>query len=192
MLATYADLYRPANRWSRTLYNMALIASGSLALAISAHIALTLPFSPVPVTAQTLVVLLLGMLLGRKLGAAAILTYLAQGMLGFPVFARGLAGPAIFLGPTGGYLAGFVVAAYVVGALAERGWDRSMGATLLAMLIGNSIIYLFGVAWLAVLVGMPAAISAGLLPFIPGDLIKTLLATLFLPQGWKLINHLRH
>jgi len=192
MLATYSDVFRPATRPHKTIYNLSLVLAGSLLLTISAHIVLTLPFSPVPVTAQTFAVLILAMMLGRKLGVATILAYLTQGMLGLPVFARGLAGPAVLLGPTGGYLAGFVVAAYVVGAMAERGWDRSMGATLLAMLIGNSIIYLFGVAWLAVLVGMPAAISAGLLPFIPGDLIKTLLATLFLPQGWKLINHLRH
>ena len=123
--------------------------SGTLALALSAKI--QIPFWPVPLTMQTLVVLLIGMAYGWRLGGATLLLYLAEGAVGLPVFAgtpeKGI-GLAYMLGTTGGYLLGFALAAAACGALAERGWDRSFARVVAAMLIGNAIIYSTGVLWL--------------------------------------------
>jgi biotin transport system substrate-specific component len=149
--------------------------------------AIPLPFSPVPVTGQTLAVLLMAVLLGSHRASLCALTYLAEGAVGYPVFARGAAGVAHLLGPTGGYLFGFVAAAYAVGLLAERGWDSRYSTAFLAMLAGNVIIYLFGLPWLAVFVGWERTLALGLLPFIPGDIAKLLVATALLPWGRKLL-----
>ncbi len=135
-------------------------------------------------------VLLVGALLGRRRGSLAVLVYIAEGMAGLPVFAPGGAvGPARLLGPTGGYLVGFVAAAYLVGLLAERGWDRRVSTTAAAMALGNLVIYTVGVLWLTVFVGsLSAALAAGVLPFIPGDLVKIAAAALLLPAGWKVLG----
>jgi len=106
-----------------------------------------------------------------------------------PVFSGGHAGAVVLAGPTGGYLAGFVIAAYAVGWLAERGWDRNVFLTLAAMVLGNAVIYLSGLAWLTQFVGTQNALVAGLYPFLLGDAIKVLLAALLLPAGWKLLTH---
>lgn len=185
----YADLLRPTLRRSALLYDAALVLGGSLFIALSAQIAVQLPFSPVPVTGQTLAVLLVGALLGSRRGALAVLAYIAEGLAGLPVFAGGAAGLARLAGPTGGYLIGFVVAAYVVGLLAERGWDRRFGTTVAAMTLGNGVIYAIGATWLAVFVGGAAqAWSLGVLPFLPGDALKIILAAVLLPGGWKLLG----
>ena len=185
----YADILRPTVRRSALLYDAALVLAGSLLIALSAQIAVPLPFSPVPVTGQTLAVLLVGALLGSRRGSLAVLVYIAQGMAGLPVFAGGAAGPARLLGPTGGYLVGFVAAAYLVGLLAERGWDRRVSTTAAAMALGNVVIYAVGALWLAVFVaGLVPALTAGVMPFIPGDLVKIAIAALLLPAGWKLLG----
>jgi biotin transport system substrate-specific component len=146
-----------------------------------------IPLRPVPITLQTLGVLLAGAMLGSRRGAAALILYLAEGAVGLPVFAGGASGVAYVLGPTGGYLVGFVVAAGVVGWLAERGWDRRPAWTALAMVLGNLLIYAFGVSWLAVLLGgLRSALVQGALVFVVGDLIKIAVATLVLPGGWAL------
>jgi biotin transport system substrate-specific component len=125
-----------------------------------------------------------------------MLTYLAEGLVGLPVFAQGKAGPAALLGPTGGYLVGFMLAAWVVGTLAQRGWDRRPATTVLAMALGNVAIYACGLAWLSVLVyltGRPLGgrglLAVGLYPFLIGDVLKILLAAMLLPAGWRLIRH---
>jgi biotin transport system substrate-specific component len=169
------------------LRNAAVIVAGSLLLTLSAKAAI--PFYPVPLTFQTLVVLLLGMALGPKLGAAAVLAYLAQGAMGLPVFAgtpeKGI-GLAYMLGTTGGYLVGFVVAAFVTGLLAERHWDRSVAMTVAAMLIGNGIIYACGLVWLGTVIGWDKPVlSFGMTPFLLGDLAKILIAAAILPALWK-------
>ena len=146
-----------------------------------------LPFSPVPITGQTLAVLLAGALLGSRRGAMSMLAYLAQGIVGLPVFAQGASGITYLAGPTGGYLIGFVAAAYITGWLAERGWDRHVGTTALAMLAGNLAIYAVGLSWLSLYVGRQA-IALGLLPYAAGDVLKLALAALSLPAGWKLIR----
>jgi biotin transport system substrate-specific component len=159
--------------------------------ALSARVAIG---APVPVTGQTFGVLMVAALLGRRRGVLCVLTYLAQGLAGLPVFAYGRAGLAAFLGPTGGYLAGFVVAAYVVGALAERGWDRRMPTTVLAMLLGNVAIYACGLTWLLCLdrlLGKPLGggmLVVGLLPFLAGDAVKIALAAVLLPAGWHALR----
>ena len=185
----YADLLRPTMRRSALLYDAALVLGASLVIALSAQVAIQLPFSPVPITGQTMAVLLVGALLGSRRGALAVLAYIAQGLAGLPVFAGGVAGLARLFGPTGGYLVGFVAAAFLVGWLAERGWDRRFGTTLAAMTLGNLVIYSVGAAWLAVFVGgLSGAWSLGVLPFLPGDALKIVLAAVLLPGGWKLLG----
>lgn len=186
--ATYADVFRPTNPGRFWLYNLGLILGFSILIGLSAQISIPLPFTPVPITGQTLTVLLTGAVLGSRRGALAVLTYLAQGFAGLPVFAGGKFGLATLFGPTGGYLLGFVVAAFVTGWLAERGWDRNFKTNALAMLAGNVVIYLVGLPWLAVFTGANQAIALGLLPFIPGDLLKLALATALLPIGWRLVR----
>lgn len=171
---------------SHTFARKLLLAlAGTAALALSAKI--QLPFYPVPQTMQTFVVLLIGMAFGWRLGAATLLLYLAQGAAGLPVFAAG-GGLAYFAGPTAGYLVGFVVAAAVVGALAERRWDRRVGTTLLAMTIGTVIIFAFGASWLAILAGWDVAIASGVAPFLYGAAAKIGLAAALLPLSWRVIS----
>lgn len=184
---TLADVLRPAARQAAWMYDAALVVGGSLIVALSAQVAVRLPFSPVPVTGQTLAVLLVGALLGSRRGAASLLAYLAEGLLGLPVFAQGASGLAYAVGPTGGYLVGFVAAAFVAGWLAERGWDRRAWTTALAMAIGNAAIYVLGLSWLAVYVGQ-RAVALGLVPYLPGDVLKVAVAAALLPVGWRVIG----
>lgn len=178
------------------MHNVILIVLFSLLLGISAQIAIPLPFTPVPITMQTLMVLLTGMLLGSRLGSITILAYLAEGLAGLPVFAGGtsawspssIPGVSVLLGPSAGYLVGFVFAAALVGWLAERGWDRVWWTTALAMVLGNVVIYAFGVGWLSTFLGLSTAIGAGMLPFLIGDAIKIALAVIALPGGWALVR----
>jgi biotin transport system substrate-specific component len=154
--------------------DMSLAFGGALALALSAKV--QVPSYPVPMTLQTLVVLALGAAYGARLGVATVALYLAEGFLGLPVFAAALAGPAYMAGPTGGYLAGFLAAAALVGILAERGWDRSWPFLLAAMALGHAVIFALGFAWLAVLVGPGKAFVLGVAPFAAATVVKTLLA----------------
>jgi len=165
----------------------------SLFMALSAQIAIPLPFTPVPVTGQTLAVLLTGAVLGPRLGFAAVLLYLAEGAMGLPVFSGGRGGAAMFFGPTGGYLMAFPLAAWLTGLLSTRGWDRSALRTMAGMALGNAVIYALGLLWLGVWLGnadkfkgLPALLNAGLLPFLPGDAVKIALAMVLLPSAWKL------
>ena len=167
---------------------VALILGGSLLIALSAQLQFILPFSPVPITGQTFAVLLLGVLYGSKRGPATVVTYFALGVIGLPVFAGGAFGVARLVGPTAGYLVGFLAAAFVVGLLSERGWDRRPWTTAASMIIGNGIIYMVGVLWLSRFVGWQAVLSTGFLPFLAGDAFKIALATILLPAGWKLIG----
>lgn len=189
---TFADVLRPAVARTRVglLYDVVLIAAGSVFIALLARVAIPLPFSPVPITGQTFAVLLVGALLGSRRGGVVVILYLLEGVGGLPFFADGTGGLARLAGPTGGYLVGFVVAAFAVGLLAKRGWDRRVWSTAAAMLVGNIIIYAFGLLWLERFVGAERVFSLGLLPFIPGDLFKLTLAAIILPAGWKLLGWL--
>jgi len=185
--ATLADQVVPGH--SSLARNAILAVTGSLLLWVSAK--LQVPFYPVPVTMQTFVVLMIGTAYGWRLGAATVALYLLQGALGMPVFAgtpeKGI-GLAYMMGPTGGYLAGYLVAACLTGALAGLGWDRRPSTTILSMVAGNVVIYAFGLAWLGTVVGWDKPVLAwGLTPFLLGDLLKIALAAAILPTTWKLI-----
>ncbi|PWH20194.1 MAG: biotin transporter BioY [Anaerolineae bacterium] len=188
---TLTALFRPTENKAALVYDVSLLLGGSWLIALAAQLTIPLPFSPVPITGQTFAVLLIGALAGRRLGSLSVAAYLAQGLAGLPVFAGGTSGLGRLLGPSGGYLLGFVAAAYLVGSLAERGWTQNAIKTLLAMLIGNAAIYLFGLPMLALYVGSAQALAAGFYPFLIGDAIKILLATLMLPIGWKVIWKLK-
>ncbi len=172
--------------WVRSV---ALVFAFSLLVALAAQVAVPLPWTPVPVTGQTFAVLLAGALLGSRLGALALVAYLAEGAVGLPFFSGGGGGPQFFAGPTAGYLLAFPVAAFVTGYLAERGWDRRVITAASAMALGSVVILAGGWAWLAVLTGSASsAFALGVEPFVVGDVIKIALAAAALPLGWKLLR----
>jgi biotin transport system substrate-specific component len=179
-------------RWlphvSSKVRDLGWMVLGALWVALFAQVRIPLPFTPVPITGQTFAVLLVGAALGAGRGAGALMLYLLMGMTGLPVFAGGAAGLFHLTGPTGGYLIGFVIAAAAAGRMAEHGWERSFRTSLIPFSLGTLLIYLVGVPWLALYVGPQAAIQKGLLPFLPGDLIKLLLAALALPSAWRLVQ----
>ena len=194
-MTTLADIWRAAPaepsaaglraRALSLLFDLALTLVGSALIALSARVAIPLPFSPVPVTGQTFAVLLVGAALGRWRGAAAVIAYLAEGAAGLPVFAGASGGPAALIGPTGGYLFGFVPGAWLCGLLAERGWDRRVWSTIASMLLGNVAIFAVALPWLARYVGGSNVWSLGFWPFVPGDVVKIGLAAAALPLAWK-------
>ena len=172
--------------WLRDLF---LIVIGSLFVAALAQVEIPLPFTPVPITGQTFGVLLISAALGSKRGAMALALYLVEGAIGLPFFAGGAHGLSVVIGATGGYLIGFIGAAYVIGQLAERGLERIANTSFIPFLVGTVIIYACGVAWLAVVLGsFSKAITLGLIPFLIGDLIKLLAAALVLPAAWKIVK----
>lgn len=186
---TLADTLWPSAKVSPILRNMTLAVLGSVLMWLSAKV--QVPLYPVPITMQTLVVLVLGIAYGPRLGAATMILYLLEGAVGLPVFAGGWSeggGFHLLYGPTGGYLAGFVVAAAVCGWLARQGWDRKIVTAAAAMIIGNLIIYALGLTWLAIQIGPANAITYGLLPFLAGDALKIALGTCALPVAWRGIS----
>ena len=216
-LADFLVPIRVSERISARIRNLALVVLGTVVITIGAWISfdvpavalpfgLYLPANPyVPITLQTFGVLVVGASLGFKRGTTSSGLYVLLGIAGLPVFAAdpatgihptGLAriaqveGGHLVLGTTGGYLIGFIVAAALVGRLAELGWDRTVGASLAAMIIGEVVIITLGVAWLAVAIGAPLDVAAtyGLWPFLPGDLLKLLAAAGALPLGWWIVN----
>ena len=168
-----------------------LVLLGTGLLTLSAK--LSVPFYPyiVPMTMQTFAVLVIGMALGWKLGAATVMLYLIEGALGLPVFAytpaKGI-GISYMVGPTGGYLIGFLLSAALLGYLGERGFDRNIGTTLAAMLMGTVVIFVFGYSWLAYLIGAEKAFLFGVYPFLWAEAFKIALAALVLPTCWKLLG----
>ena len=167
------------------LTNFVTVVICSLLLILSAKIKVDL--YPVPMTLQPLAVLMIAMLCGRNISVSAVSLYLFQGMIGLPVFAYG-GGLPYLLGPTGGFLFGFLLASIIIGELADRGWGKYLFKSVIAMLIGLLVIYICGVLQLSFLKGFDFAIINGLKPFIVGDLYKLILAALLLPQIWKLVN----
>lgn len=173
-----------AARWTRATV---LAIAGVALLTISAKI--QVPFWPVPLSMQTFAVLLIGLAYGRGLGTATVGAYLAAGFMGLPVFVGPAAGPAYFLGPTGGYLVGFLVAAFLMGEAAARGFDRRVIGTVGSLIVGNLAIYACGVAWLGFVIGSHSqAVAVGVVPFLTGDLLKIALATAILPGAWSLLG----
>lgn len=182
----FADLLRPEEARARLLFDVAAALGGALLLALLARLEARLPFSPVPITGQTLGVLLAGSLLGSRRALAAVALYLGAGLSGLPLFSGAGAGPLWLLGPTGGYLVGFLPGAWLTGRLAEAGLDRSVPRALLAMAAGLAAVFALGLTWLALwpLPGDPLAL--GLYPFLPGEALKVCLAGLLLPGAWRL------
>ena len=185
---TLSTVLRPASRGLTLLYDAATVAVSSIAIALSGQIAIPLWFTPVPVTLQTLAVLLVGASLGWRKGSLAVILFLAEGAAGLPVFSAWGSGIAHLVGPTGGYLTGFLVAAALTGFLAERGWDRTPARAALAMFFGNVAIYLVGLSWLAAFVGLERAPALGLYPFVVGDCLKIAVATGALPLAWRILS----
>lgn len=183
---TLSTRYLP--RTAAWMRDTLLISSAMILVALLAQVKIHLPFTPVPLTGQTFAVLLVGATLGSKRGAISLVAYTAIGALGMPVFAGGAAGMAYLSGATLGYLLGFIVAAFVIGRLAERGLERNLRTSLLPFLVGTLIIYTFGAGWLSILLGFEKALTLGILPFLIGDAIKLVLAALALPAAWKFVN----
>lgn len=200
---TIADFLVPVRVGERigpAVRHAALVVAGALLVALAAQFEIPLPYTPVPITGQTFGVLLVGGALGFRRGGLALALYLLMGTF-LPVYAGGASGldrivglesGRLVLGATGGYLLGFVVAAAIVGRLAELGWDRRLVGAVAAMAVGNVVIYLVGVPWLMAATGMPLAlaIQKGVLPFIVGDLIKLGLAGAAFPVAWWVVGRL--
>lgn len=197
------QLAPPRSRGSvRAWFEVGCVVVGSLLIAGLAQLSFSLPFTPVPITGQTLGVLLVGAALGPGLGAASVGLYLAEGGIGLPFFAAGAHGADVLRlsSVTGGYLWGFIVAAALVGWLSRHGWDRSMRTSISAMFLGSIVIYAIGVSWLyaalpATIDGSPksveTALELGLYPFVIGDVIKLLIAAALVPGAWFLLGRLR-
>ncbi len=189
---------RVGERLSSTARHSALVIAGAIVVALAAQVSIRLPGTPVPITGQTFGVLLVGGALGFRRGGLALLFYLVAGFA-LPVYANHGSGVStlvsspdghLVLGPTGGYLVGFVAAAAVVGRLAELGWDRQLPGSLAALLIGNLLIYAFGVPWLALATGsdIGTAIAQGVAPFVVTDGLKLLLAAGLFPVAWGVVG----
>lgn len=186
---TIADFLVPnrlGERLSTRIRHVALIGLGAVFVYLTALISIPVPGSPVPITGQTFGVLLVGGALGLRRGLASVALYVAIGLIGVPFFAEGRSGVATILGATGGYLIGFVLAAALVGRLAELGWDRRVGGALGAMAIGNVVIYLVGVPWLMAVMGMDLGqgLRSGVIPYLLGDAVKLALAAAAFPVAW--------
>lgn len=166
---------------SSALRGVLFVAVGTALLTLSAKINVPLPY--VPMTMQSFVVLLIGAAYGWRLGVATILAYLAEGAMGLPVFAGPVGGLAVIVGSTGGYLAGFVVAAFLMGWLSERGWDRSVLRLTVAMCVGHVVMLACGFAWLVagIKIGADKAWLVGVVPFIAGSVVKSVLGAVLLP-----------
>ena len=191
MVATVFSSSAKGNQLS-ILRQITLAVAGSLLIAIASKV--QVPFYPVPMTLQTLMVLTIGMAYGWRLAIATLVLYLLEGAVGLPVFAgtpeKGI-GLSYMLGGTGGYLVGFVVAAGCCGWLAERGWDRNPLTTAATMLIGNGLIYVPGLLWLGTLYSWDKPILEwGLIPFLFGDMFKIVLASCMMPIIWRFLKKL--
>ena len=181
-----ADRQQQASNFYIKMFSVLI---GTSLITLSSYV--TVPLYPVPVTAQTLVVLLIGLSFGPHLAFITISLYLFQGAFGLPVFAGGTGGLGALLGPTGGYLFGFLAAGSLLGFLAQRGFGKSFVTTIIAMVAGNAVIYLLGVSWLANFIGIENALAHGILPFIYGDALKILTAAALMPVAWKFLAHAR-
>lgn len=173
--------------------DLALIVAGAALVTLAAQIKISTGLSPVPITGQTFAVLLVGASLGSVRALASLGLYVAAGLLGAPVYTGQNSGWEYFVGATGGYLIGFVLAAAIAGLLAERRWDRRFSSAVAAMLTGNVVIYLVGLPWLASVANLSfkETLEQGLALFLPGDLLKLYLAAAILPGAWRLVERVR-
>lgn len=193
--ALVPSLVRPHSRVAALAADVVLVALGVTLIALSAQVVIHLPWTPVPITGQTFGVLLIGGAYGATRGFATMAAYLIVGGLGVGVFAGQSSGWDVLRlsSATGGYLVGMLVAAALVGWLADRGWDRNAARSFPAMVLGNIVIYAFGFVWLQHALGTTASQTwhLGVQPFLWGDAIKILLAAGLLPLAWKLVDAVR-
>jgi biotin transport system substrate-specific component len=187
-LADFLVPIRVGERLGTRVRHIALVVAGTLFISLCAQV--YIPTQPVPFTGQTFGVLLVGGALGFRRGLVALLLYLAIGAIGIPVYAQGGSGLHVIQGATGGYLVGFVVAAALVGRLAELGWDRRIGGALAMMAIGTAVIYAIGVPWLKVAAGLSwtDAVAGGMTKFLIWDAAKLAVAAGIFPLAWWLIG----
>ena len=171
------------NKNIKILFSIITVFLGSLLLIASAKI--KVPLYPVPMTLQPLAVLMIAMLFGRKLATLTVGLYIFKGIIGLPVFAFG-GGLMYLMGPTGGFILGFFVSAFIVGHLADLGWGKKVSLSIISMLIGMSVIYTLGIFQLAILKGFNFALLKGFYPFLLGDFYKLLLAGIITPYIWKI------
>jgi len=188
---TLADFLVPipvGERLNARVRHILLIATGALFIYLTARLAI--PRDPVPWTGQTFGILVVGGALGARRGFAAVALYVLLGLVGLPFFAEGKGGTAVILGPSGGYIIGFVLAGAIVGRLAELGWDRKIGGAIAMMLIGTVVIYALGLPWLSYVRHLSVAdtVAGGLTPFIAWDALKLLVAAGIFPVAWWLIG----
>jgi biotin transport system substrate-specific component len=188
-MTTSAVITQRAFPRTKAVAVLLVIAAAGLT-AVAAQWRIDLPFTPVPITGSTFAVLLTGAALGMRLGAAGQLLYIALGIAGVPVFTEASSGIEVIQGATGGYIIGFVFAAGLIGWMAERRQDRTFPTMFTAFILGSGVIYLFGVIGLMASTGMGvnAAIAAGVIPFVFGDIIKAVAAGILLPGAWKLVG----
>ncbi len=192
MTALAHAIGRRTTAQSALLTDVMLIVLASAVMAGLAQLSVRIPITPVPISGQTLGVMLVGASLGAWRGGAAMLLYLGEGAMGLPVFAEGHSGTVWLTSaaPSGGFLWGFVAGAVVIGFLAQLGWDRGLGSSIGAMLVGEVVIFAIGVTWLANALGVSGekALEFGLYPFVLGDILKLLIAAGLLPTAWKLVG----
>jgi biotin transport system substrate-specific component len=181
---------RVGERVSPRLRHVLLIVAGAVLIYLTAKVSIPIPGNPVPFTLQNFGVLVVGGALGLRRGGSAAALYVLLGVVGLPFFAEGKGGLEVIWGATGGYLIGFVVAATVVGRLAELGWDRRIGGAIGATAIGTALIYAIGVPWLAIMTGksLGEAIILGLMPFLVFDIVKLLAAAAVFPAAWWVVG----
>jgi biotin transport system substrate-specific component len=178
---------------STTLVNAALVVGGVLFMALFAQISIPLSWTPVPITGGTFAVAIIGTAYGAYLGGLTLFAYYLAGMAGAPFYAEGNSGWDVATGPTAGYLVGFIFAAFAMGWLAERRWDRRLSSSISLMLCGTVVIYAFGLAWLSYDLGwgLDETLEGGLYPFVIGDVVKLYLAAALVPLAWKGVERLK-
>ena len=174
----------------RVITNIALVIAGSAIIALAAQIAVPIPFTPVPLTLSPLAVLIVGIVLGSRRGAAAAILYLLEGLSGLPVGAQGHGGPLWLIGPTAGYLYAYPFAAFIAGWFSERGWGNTIPRAFAAMLVALAVIYAGGWSWLSILAGPRAALTIGIVPFVIADLVKIAIGAALLPYAQRLVTRL--
>jgi biotin transport system substrate-specific component len=192
-IATLVSVLPSTTPLGRAVRNTLLALAGTAIIAVSAKI--QVPFWPVPMTMQTLAIVVIAMAFGAKLGFATLALYLLEGAIGLPVFAgtpeKGIGLPYM-LGPTGGYLIGFVAAAWLAGWLAEKGWDRTFLKATAVNFVATAVVFVFGLAWLVPMYGFSKSVAVGVTPFLLSSAFKIVLGGALLPAAWSLVRRLRN
>lgn len=185
---TYSDIMKPKNFIYALIYDFFLVIFSFFLIVFSSRVVIPLPFTPVPITMQTFAVLLSGIILGSKNGVISVLIFIFSGIAGLPVFAAGNSGIFYLSGPTGGYIIGFIIASFLTGFFAERDWDRKIHRSFFLMFAANISIYIPGLIWLGRFTGYRYVLHLGFFPFIIGDIIKIIFATIILHSRWGIVK----